>query len=406
MHFKKIFFLVRKVMKNKQQLAKCIKRLETDSAFEVFAKAKKLEDAGKKIIHLGIGQPDFQTPKHIVEAACRALKDGHHGYTPAGGIPELREAVVKNIEKYRKVKLNPDNVLIAPGGKSIIFYSILMFGEKGAEIIYPDPGFLSYRSTISFTGAKPVPLKYSEKNRFSFDPEELLSLITPKTRLIIINSPSNPTGGVIREAELAALARGLEKYPEVYILSDEIYSRILFKKNKHISPLQYESIKDRVILLDGWSKTYAMTGWRIGYGVFPSKLYEHAEKIAINCHSCVSTASQYAGLQALKGPQKAVERMVQEFQKRRDYIVKSINAIEGFSCINPGGAFYIFPNIRAIGLKSKTVESKLLEELGIATVSGSSFGNFGEGYIRISYANNLTNIKKAINRLKGYPMGK
>ncbi|MCH2677730.1 MAG: aminotransferase class I/II-fold pyridoxal phosphate-dependent enzyme, partial [Alphaproteobacteria bacterium] len=310
-------------MKSRQQIAKCIERLGTDSAFEVFAKAKKLEQAGEKIIHLGIGQPDFRTPENIVEAACKALKNGHHGYTPAGGIPELREAVVEDVEKYRNTKLNPNNVLIAPGGKSIIFYTILMFGEKGTEIIYPDPGFLSYKSTISFTGAKPVPLKYSEKNNFSFDPEELLSLITPKTRLIIINSPSNPTGGIIKEDEMIALAKELEKYPEIYILSDEIYSRMVFKNNRHISPLQYDSIKDRVILLDGWSKTYAMTGWRIGYGIFPNRIYKYAEKIAINCHSCVSTASQYAALEALKGPQGAVEIMVQQFQKMSDYMVEN-----------------------------------------------------------------------------------
>ena len=393
-------------MKSRQQIAKCIERLGTDSAFEVFAKAKKLEQAGEKIIHLGIGQPDFRTPENIVEAACKALKNGHHGYTPAGGIPELREAVVEDVEKYRNTKLNPNNVLIAPGGKSIIFYTILMFGEKGTEIIYPDPGFLSYKSTISFTGAKPVPLKYSEKNNFSFDPEELLSLITPKTRLIIINSPSNPTGGIIKEDEMIALAKELEKYPEIYILSDEIYSRMVFKNNRHISPLQYDSIKDRVILLDGWSKTYAMTGWRIGYGIFPNRIYKYAEKIAINCHSCVSTASQYAALEALKGPQGAVEMMVQEFQKRRDYMVENINKIKGFNCLNPGGAFYIFPNIKETGLKSKAVEIKLLEELGIATVSGPSFGNFGEGYIRISYANSLINLKEAIRRLKNYPMDK
>jgi aspartate/methionine/tyrosine aminotransferase len=392
------------MIRNKEQLARSINRLGTDSAFEVFAKAKKLEDTGRDIIHLGIGQPDFKTPKHIVEAACKALKDGHHGYTPAGGIPELREAVIENIRKYRKVRLDPNNVLISPGGKSVIFYSILLFGEKGSEIIYPDPGFLSYKSAISFTGAKPVPLKYSEENKFSFDPEELLSVITSKTRLIIINSPSNPTGGIINKDELAELVNILEKYPEIYILSDEIYSRMLFEKNKHISPLQYESIRDRVILLDGWSKTYAMTGWRIGYGVFPTKLYKHAEKLAINCHSCVSTASQYGALEALRGPQEAVDKMVKEFQTRRDYMVKSINEIKGFRCQNPGGAFYIFPNIKETGLKSKIIENRLLEELGIAVVSGPSFGDFGEGYIRVSYANNLTNLKEAINRLKNHLM--
>ena len=382
-------------------LATAMSRLGTDSTFEVLARAKALEAQGKHIIHMGIGQPDFPTPAHIVEAACKALKDGHHGYTPAGGIPELREAVAADIAKYRGVEADPDTVLIAPGGKAILFYTALMFGEEGTEVIYPDPGFLSYKSVITFSGATPIPLHYREESGFSFSAEELLSLITPRTRLIILNSPANPTGSVVPRKEIERLVEGLVEYPQVAVLSDEIYSRMLYDGHEHVSLLEFDDIRNRVILLDGWSKTYAMTGWRLGYGVFPPKLFEYVERLAINCHSCVSTASQYAGIAALTGPQDDVDRMVVAFDERRKRLVAGLNALPGFSCQKPGGAFYAFPNISGTGLGSKEIEEKLLNEAGVATVAGTSFGRYGEGFLRFSYAVNLKNIETALQRIGG-----
>ena len=381
--------------------ATAMSRLGTDSTFEVLARAKALEAQGKHIIHMGIGQPDFPTPAHIVEAACKALKDGHHGYTPAGGIPELREAVAADIAKYRGVEVDPDTVLIAPGGKAILFYTALMFGEEGTEVIYPDPGFLSYKSVITFSGATPIPLHYREESGFSFSAEELLSLITPRTRLIILNSPANPTGSVVPRKEIERLVEGLVEYPQVAVLSDEIYSRMLYDGHEHVSLLEFDDIRNRVILLDGWSKTYAMTGWRLGYGVFPPKLFEYVERLAINCHSCVSTASQYAGIAALTGPQDDVDRMVVAFDERRKRLVAGLNALPGFSCQKPGGAFYAFPNISDTGLGSKEIEEKLLNEAGVATVAGTSFGRYGEGFLRFSYAVNLKNIETALQRIVG-----
>ena len=370
--------------------ATAMSRLGTDSTFEVLARAKALEAQGKHIIHMGIGQPDFPTPAHIVEAACKALKDGHHGYTPAGGIPELREAVAADIAKYRGVEVDPDTVLIAPGGKAILFYTALMFGEEGTEVIYPDPGFLSYKSVITFSGATPIPLHYREESGFSFSAEELLSLITPRTRLIILNSPANPTGSVVPRKEIERLVEGLVEYPQVAVLSDEIYSRMLYDGHEHVSLLEFDDIRNRVILLDGWSKTYAMTGWRLGYGVFPPKLFEYVERLAINCHSCVSTASQYAGIAALTGPQDDVDRMVVAFDERRKRLVAGLNALPGFSCQKPGGAFYAFPNISDTGLGSKEIEEKLLNEAGVATVAGTSL----DGMVRGSYVSLMPSTLK------------
>ncbi len=379
--------------------ATAMSRLGTDSAFEVLARAKALETQGKHIIHMGIGQPDFPTPDHIVEAACKALKDGRHGYTPAGGIPELRVAVAADIAKYRGAEVDPATVLITPGGKAVLFYTALIFGEPGAEIIYPDPGFLSYESVIAFSGATPVPLHYREENGFSFNAEEMLSLITPRTRLIILNSPANPTGGVAPREEMERLAAGLAEHPGVAVLSDEIYSRMLYDGHEHVSLLEFEDIRDRVILLDGWSKTYAMTGWRLAYGVYPPKLFEHAERLAINCHSCVSTASQYAGIAALTGPQDDVDRMVTTFDERRKRLVAGLNELPGFSCREPGGAFYAFPNIGGTGMGSKEIEEKILNKAGVATLAGTSFGRYGEGFLRFSYATGLENIEAALRRI-------
>ena len=297
------------------KLASGMSRLGTESAFEVLARAKALEAKGKHIINLGIGQPDFQTPGHIVEAACKALRDGHHGYTPANGIPQAREAVAANLHKRHGVEVDPAHVVIVPGGKVTMFFGILMFGEPGAEIIYPNPGFPIYESAIKFTGATPVPLPLREANDFAFSAEELLSLITPRTRLIIINSPANPTGGATPEAEVVKLAKGLANHPDVAVLSDEIYSEMLYGGRKHVSLLRFPELRDRVIMLDGWSKTYAMTGWRMGYAVWPASLVEHATRLAINCHSCVNAAAQWAGIAALNGPQDEPQKMMKAFDE-------------------------------------------------------------------------------------------
>lgn len=384
------------------QLVDAMARLGTESAFEVLARANKLAQSGKSVINLGIGQPDFKTPEHIVEAAVKALRDGHHGYTPANGIPELREAVAADILKYKKCNVNPDNVVIMPGGKPTMFFAVLMFGQPGTEIIYPNPGFPIYESVIKFSGAKPVPMPLHEKNGFSFSAEEVLSLITPATRLIILNSPANPTGGTVPRAEMDKLAAGLEKHPHVTIMSDEIYGRMLYDGREHVSMLEYAHLRDRVIMLDGWSKTYAMTGWRLGYAVWPDALVAHATRLAINCHSCVNAPTQWAGKAALEGPQDAVDVMMAAFDERRRVIVSELNQVEGFRCIEPGGAFYAFPNIEGTGMSARNLQDRLLEDVGVAIIAGTSFGAMGEGYVRFSYANSTENIREAIRRVREY----
>ncbi len=386
-------------MKN---LNKAIYNIGSDTAFSILARSNELSSQGKEVINLGIGQPDFPTPQNIINAAVKALKDGHHGYSPSSGIKELKEAVAIDFLNRTKVQINPENVLITPGGKAVIFYTLLIFGQPNAEIIYPDPGFIAYKSMIDYTGAKPISLPHRMENDFSFDADELLSLINKNTKLIILNSPANPTGGVVPQKELKKLAEGLVNFPEVYILSDEIYSRILFDGNKHLSLMAFPEIKERVIVLDGWSKTFAMTGWRLGYGIFPKKIFNYAEKLAINCHSCVNLATQYAGIEALMGQQNYVEKMVKEFMKRRDFLVKNLNLIKNIECSNPKGAFYVFPKIQKNGLSSKEISDFLLEKKFLATVPGSSFGKNGEGFIRISYANNLKNLKKSTELLKEF----
>lgn len=374
-------------------------RLGTETAFEVLARAGELERQGRDIINLGIGQPDFATPQHIVEAAIKALKDGHHGYTPAQGILPLREAVTADLNKRHGVNVSPDNIVIMPGGKPTMFFTILMFGEPGAEILYPDPGFPIYRSMIEFTGAKPVPIALLEENGFSFSAETVLKQITDKTRLIIINSPGNPTGGAVPEEEITRLVEGLADHPDVAILSDEIYSQMLYDGRKHTSFLKFDAIRDRLIMLDGWSKTYAMTGWRLGYSVWPDGLVDKAIRLAVNCHSCVNAPTQYAGIAALEGPQDEALKMVEAFDARRRDIVPMLNQLPGFTCVEPGGAFYAFPNITGTGMGAKELQTKMLEEAGIATVAGTSFGEYGEGYVRFSYANSIENIKIAIERI-------
>ena len=374
-------------------------RIGEENAFAVLARATELAAQGRDVINLGIGQPDFRTPDFVVEAAIKALRDGHHGYTPAVGILALREAVASDLHKRFKVAVSPDSVMIFPGGKPTMFMSVLMFGEPGADILYPDPGFPIYRSMIEFTGARPVPVPIREENNFAFSAEETLSLITPQTRLIIVNSPANPTGGVTPKREVDKLIAGLERYPDLAIMSDEIYDHMLYDGETHVCLLQYPSIRDRLILLNGWSKTYAMTGWRLGYAVWPGKLYDQARKLAVNLHSCVNAAAQYAGLAALTGPQDAVSEMVAEFDRRRRVVVDGLNRLPGISCAIPKGAFYAFPNVKRTGWKAKPLASALLEDSGVALIGGPDFGVLGEGYMRVSYANSIENILRALNRI-------
>tara|TARA_B100000676_G_scaffold313248_1_gene392688 strand:- start:2890 stop:4056 length:1167 start_codon:yes stop_codon:yes gene_type:complete len=382
------------------ELAKNLNRLGTETAFEVLARAAQLEREGKEIINLGIGQPDFKTPEHIVEAAVKALRDGHHGYTPANGILELREAVAADLTKRHSVEVNPDCILVVPGGKVTMFFAILMFGEVGTEIMYPDPGFPIYKSVIDYCGAKAVPIHLKEDNEFAFNAEEVLGNITPQTRLIIINSPANPTGGATPKAEMDKLVEGLQAHPDVAVLSDEIYSHMLYNDRKHVSMLQYDNMRDRTIMLDGWSKTYAMTGWRLGFAVWPKSIVDIATRLAINCHSCVNAPTQFAGIAALEGPHEQVIKMVQAFDERRKVIVPALNQIPGFTCVDPGGAFYAFPNITGTGIPARELQDKLLTEANVATIAGTSFGDFGEGYIRFSYANSVENIERAIAQIK------
>jgi len=375
-------------------------KLGTETAFEVLARANALVSQGRDIINLGIGQPDFQTPDNIVEAGRKALADGHHGYTPANGIPELREAVSEDIEKYRGVQINPDHIVVQPGGKPTMFYACLMFGEAGAEIMYPNPGFPIYESAIRFSGATPIPIALYEDTGFSFSADEVLEKVNSRTRLIIINSPANPTGGVVQKEELDKLVAGLQRHPEVAVMSDEIYSRMVYDNQPHVSLLGYSEIRDRLILLDGWSKTYAMTGWRLGYAIWPEACAEKAARLSVNDHSCVNAATQWAGVEALRGPQDIVDEMVKAFDERREVIVDELNNIPGFFCVRPGGAFYAFPNIQGTGMSSNTLQEKLLNEAGVAAISGTSFGANGEGYLRFSYANSTENIRDAMSRIR------
>lgn len=377
-------------------------RIGEENAFATLARAGELAAQGMDVINLGIGQPDFPTPENIVEAAVKALRDGHHGYTPAPGIPALREAVAADLLRRFATEVDPDRILIVPGGKVTMFAAILMFGEPGAEILYPDPGFPIYRSMIEFAGATPIPIPIREENGFAFSAAEALSLITPKTRLVILNSPANPCGGVTPRAEVEALARGLADRPDVAVMSDEIYDQMLYDGEEHVSLLGFPEIRDRLILLNGWSKTYAMTGWRIGYSVWPDGLYDKARKLAVNAWSCVNAPAQYAAIEALTSPQNAVGEMIAEFDARRRIVVDLLNGLPGVSCITPKGAFYAFPNIRETEWKAKPLASALLEKAGIATIGGPDFGILGEGYIRISYASSRESIERAAERMRSF----
>lgn len=379
-------------------LAQRMSRLGTETAFEVLARAKALEAQGREIIHLEIGEPDFDTPAHIKAAAVRALEEGYTHYTPAAGIPALRQAIADYIRRTRGIPVGPENVVVVPGGKPIMFFAILALVEEGDEVIYPNPGFPIYESMIRFVGARPVPLRLRMENEFRVDVEELAALITPRTRMLILNSPANPTGGVLTREDLAAIAELCLRH-DLVVLSDEIYSRILYE-GEHISIASFPGMLERTIILDGFSKTYAMTGWRLGYGVMPEPLAEAVTRLMINSNSCTAAFTQMAGIAALTGPQDDVDRMVAAFRERREVIVEGLNRIPGFRCLKPKGAFYAFPNIEGTGMSSRQLAEYLLEEAGVAVLSGTAFGEYGEGFLRLSFANSVENIRKALERIE------
>ena len=379
-------------------IADRMNHLGTESAFEVFARAKQLEAQGQSIIHLEIGQPDFQTPRHICEAAFQAMTNGYTGYAPAAGLLELRQTIADYVTQTRGVAIHPDEVVVTPGAKPIIFFTLLALVNPGDEVIYPNPGFPVYESVINFIGAKAVPLPLREEEAFRFRPDDLVTAISDRTRLLILNSPQNPTGGLLTPDDLATIAHLANKH-DFYILSDEIYSRLVYD-GEHHSILSLPGMKARTILLDGHSKTYAMTGWRLGYGVAPHALIEQMTRLMINSNSCTCSFTQMAGIAALNGPQDSVTAMAAEFKRRRDAIVDGLNAIEGIRCIKPAGAFYAFPNVQQLPLPCTALADYLLYEAGVSLLPGTAFGEFGEGYLRVSYANSLENIQTALERIQ------
>ena len=382
------------------RLARRMERLGTETAFEVLVKAKALEAQGRDIIHLEIGEPDFDTPSNIIEAGCDALRKGFTHYGPSAGMMELREVIAQHVSETRRVNVTPDEVVVVPGGKPIIFFSILALAEDGDEIIYPNPGFPIYESMINYVGAKAVPIRLREELEFRLDVDELASLINDRTKLLILNSPQNPTGGVLTKEDIAAIARAIGDR-NIMVLSDEIYSQLIFEGEEH-SIMSIDGMKERTILLDGFSKTYAMTGWRMGYGVMRADLATHISRLMTNSNSCTASFTQVAGIEALRGSQKSVDAMRAEFKKRRDVMVAGLNKIKGFSCRVPHGAFYVFPNITKTGWPSKKLADALLEDAGVAALSGTAFGDFGEGYLRFSVANSIENIEKALDRIDAW----
>jgi aspartate/methionine/tyrosine aminotransferase len=382
------------------RLAKRMARLGTETAFEVLVKAKALEAQGRDIIHLEIGEPDFDTPSNIIEAGCDALRKGFTHYGPSAGMMELREVIAQHVSETRRVNVTPDEVVVVPGGKPIIFFSILALAEEGDEIIYPNPGFPIYESMINYVGAKAVPIRLREELDFRLDVDELASLINHRTKLLILNSPQNPTGGVLTKDDIAAIARVIGDR-NIMVLSDEIYSRLIFEGEEH-SIMSIDGMKERTILLDGFSKTYAMTGWRMGYGVMRPDLATHISRLMTNSNSCTASFTQVAGIEALRGSQDVVDAMRAKFQERRDIMVAGLNKIKGFSCRVPHGAFYVFPNITKTGWPSKKLADALLDDAGVAALSGTAFGDFGEGYLRFSVANSIENIEKALDRVDAW----
>ncbi len=381
------------------KFAKRMGLLGTETAFEVLVRAKALEAQGRDIVHLEIGEPDFDTPAHITEAACEALRAGATHYTPAPGIPALREAIANDATTRRGVTFSPDNVVVTPGGKPVMFFSILALVDEGDEVIYPNPGFPIYESMIQFVGGKPVPIPLEEARDFTMDVGRLCDSVTDRTRMIILNSPHNPTGGALSRADLEAIADVVRDHPDLIVLSDEIYSRMLYD-GEHVSIASLPEMQERTIVLDGFSKIYAMTGWRLGYGLFPAGLAPAIARLMTNSNSCTAAFTQLAGVAALTGSQRPSEEMVAEFQKRRDIIVRGLNEIPGLSCKMPRGAFYAFPNITGTGLSSREVADLLLYEGGVAALAGTAFGAYGEGYVRLSYANSIANIEKALDRIR------
>jgi aspartate aminotransferase len=380
------------------RLAERMSRLGTETAFEVLNKARALEHQGKNIIHLEIGEPDFDTPEDVVEAGVKALKAGWTHYGPSAGLPELRQAIADDVTRSRGVKVTSDEVVVVPGGKPIMFFSVLALADVGDEVIYPNPGFPIYESMIRYVGAKAVPIRLSEEKDFSLDVDELANLITDRTKLIIINSPHNPTGGTLSKRDIESITEAIGDR-NIMVLSDEIYSRLMFDGAAHHSIMSEPGFKERTILLDGFSKTYAMTGWRMGYGVMRPDLATHMTRLMTNSNSCTASFTQVAGVEALRGDQAPVERMRAEFQKRRDVVVAGLNRIKGFSCRMPKGAFYVFPNITKTGWKSKKLADALLDDAGVACLSGTAFGDYGEGYLRFSVANSLENLNQALERV-------
>ena len=382
------------------RLATRMSRLGTETAFEVFARAKQLERQGHDIVHFELGEPDFDTPAEIVEAANRALADGYTHYTPAAGIPEVRETVAQHVSLTRGIRAQPEEVVVTPGAKPIIFFPMLALLQPGDEVIYPDPGFPIYESMIRFTGATPVPVPLRLERKFTFDSEELLGQVTDRTRMVVLNSPQNPTGGVVPARDLEQLALGLANR-DIIVLSDEVYSEILYE-GEHASISGFPGMKERTIILDGWSKTYAMTGWRLGFGVMPRDLAEQVTKLQVNSNSCAPAFCQVAGAAALRMDRGPVHAMVREFRTRRDTIVDGLNSIPGFECLRPKGAFYVFPRIARTGLSAKELQTELLEEAGVAALAGTAFGENGEGFLRFSYATSVENIEKGLTRIRDH----
>jgi aspartate/methionine/tyrosine aminotransferase len=382
------------------KLAKKMSRLGTETAFEVLVRARALEAQGKDIVHLEVGEPDFDTPANIIDAAIVALKSGYTHYGPSAGLPELREAIAQEISRTRGLDVKPGEVVVTPGAKPIMFFVILALAEEGDEVLYPNPGFPIYESMINFVGATPVPIPLREERDFCFDLDEFRSKVSDKTRLIILNSPQNPTGSVLCREDLQQVAK-ISAERDIMVLSDEVYNRILYE-GEHVSIATFPGMKERTIILDGFSKTYAMTGWRIGYGVMPEVLAAQVTRLQTNSNSCTASFTQRAGVAALTGPQEASAAMVREFKKRRDVIVDGLNAIKGITCRLPKGAFYVFPNIKGTGKSSREFADRLLSEGGVAALSGTAFGEYGEGYIRLSYANSIPNIQKALQCIEQF----
>ena len=373
-------------------------KLGTETAFEVLAKAKALEKEGRDIVHLEIGEPDFDTPNNIKEAAVKAMKAGYTHYTPASGIPELRNAIAEYLSKSRGIHVDPEEVVVTPGAKPIIFFSILACVEPGDEVMYPNPGFPIYESMINFVGAKPVPMPLKEENDFRIDNEDTVDKITKKTKMIILNSPENPTGGVLSKDNLEVIADRIKHRNDVFVLSDEVYCQIIYE-GKHESISSIPDMKEKTILLDGFSKTYAMTGWRLGYAAMRKDLAQKVTQLMINSNSCTCAFTQMAGVEALRGPQTESQKMVEEFRKRREVIVSGLNKIKGITCKKPRGAFYVFPNVKSFGVESKKLSDLILQKAGVAVLSGTAFGAYGEGYLRLSFANSVENIQKALERI-------